>query len=231
MRLLVFLACWKRPEITEICFMSINRLRRIGDVDAFVVISEPEMAVLCDKYGISYTMHENLPLGEKKNHGVREALKRPFDYLLEIGSDDLLKNEILSAYDYSYPVMGLLDFASINLETGSCRRIKGDIMKFGAGRIISRAACESGNVWHPNINKGLDANSTFNLALRGFMEKRIVTDKPLVTNLKGEISIHKYDTRLGYRWDLELALEGLGDDEKEAICSLLNRKSVGLTGS
>jgi hypothetical protein len=228
MKLLIFLAVWKRPEITEICFMSINRIRKLGDVDAFAVISEPEMVPLCEKYGIAYTMYKNHPLGEKKNHGVREALKRPFDYMLEIGSDDLLKNEILSAYDYSMPVMGLLDFASINLANGACRRIKGDIMKFGAGRVISRAALESGNLWNDKRIKGLDGDSTFNLGLRGFFEKRIVTDKPFVLALKGEEAIHKYDTRIGYKWDLDLAMEGLGDDEKEAICSLLNRTSENL---
>src|SRR6478752_4031551 len=96
-RLLVFLAVWKRPEITEICFMGIDRLRKTGlfPIEAFAVISEESMIPLCEKYNIDYCFYKNEPLGEKKNFGLTEAYKKEWDYLVEIGSDDLLKNEYL----------------------------------------------------------------------------------------------------------------------------------------
>ena len=80
MRLMIFLAVWKRPEITEICFMGINRLRKSGlfPIEAMAVISEESMKPLCKKYGIDYVMYKNEPLGEKKNYGLREAMKKDF---------------------------------------------------------------------------------------------------------------------------------------------------------
>lgn len=65
---------------------------------AFAVISEVEMIPLCEKYGIEYLMHENLPVGMKKNAGLSEVLKKDFDYLIELGSDDLMLNNILDLY-------------------------------------------------------------------------------------------------------------------------------------
>ena len=82
-KLLLFLAVWQRPVITEICFMGLERLRKNFNVDAFAVISEDSMKPLCKKYSIDYCMHENLPLGSKKNYGLTQAMKKDFDFLVD----------------------------------------------------------------------------------------------------------------------------------------------------
>src|SRR5688500_10590245 len=106
MKLLIYTAVWQRPEITEICFMGIKRLQKIHKfyISDFAVISEDSMLRLCNKYGVDWCMHENLRLGSKKNYGVKQALKKDFDYMIEIDSDDLLKNEVLTTYKWNAPV-------------------------------------------------------------------------------------------------------------------------------
>src|SRR5688572_7778218 len=127
-KLLIFLAVWKRPEITEICFMGINRLRKSGlfPIEAFAVISEESMIPLCEKYDVQYCFYKNQPLGEKKNYGLSQAMKKDFDYLIEIGSDDLLKTELLEAYAPYFGhkhFIGLSSFYYLNSEDFECRKI------------------------------------------------------------------------------------------------------------
>jgi len=131
MKLLVFLAVWKRPEITEICFMGLVRLRKKSrhPIEAFAVISEESMIPLCNKYDIKYTFYKNDPVGEKKNHGLTEAMKLEWDYLIEIGSDDLVKNELIEKYEPyfgKYEMFGTKDSVIINSENGHCNRLTSD---------------------------------------------------------------------------------------------------------
>ena len=141
---LIFLAAWRRPEITEICFVGLNRIKTRFGYEALVVISEESMIPLCDKYGIKWTFYKNEPLGEKKNHGLNEAMKLEWDYLLEIGSDDLIKDELIELYQ---PLFGKFDYFGtkdaiiIDSETGRCNRLKSDTT-YGLGRCISRKVIE-----------------------------------------------------------------------------------------
>jgi len=141
---LIFLAAWRRPEITEICFVGLNRIKTRFGYEALVVISEESMIPLCEKYGIKWTFYKNEPLGEKKNHGLNEAMKLEWDYLLEIGSDDLIKDELIELYQ---PLFGKFDYFGtkdaiiIDSETGRCNRLKSDTT-YGLGRCISRKVIE-----------------------------------------------------------------------------------------
>ncbi len=146
MRVLVFLAVWKRPEITEICFMGIDRLRNNSrlPIEALAVISEESMIGLCEKYNIKWCFHSNEPLGRKKNFGLDVAMTLEWDYLIEIGSDDLVKDELLEKYEPymgKYEMFGTKDSSIIDSKTGNCRRLASDT-PFGLGRCISRKVLE-----------------------------------------------------------------------------------------
>ena len=147
MKLLVFLAVWKRPDITEICFMGLVRLRKRSrhPIECFAVISEESMIPLCNKYNVKWTMYKNEPLGEKKNHGLTEAMKLDWDYLIEIGSDDLIKDELIEKYESlfgKYEMFGTKDSAIIDSVSGKCRRLISDT-PYGLGRCISRKVIET----------------------------------------------------------------------------------------
>ena len=225
-KLLVFLAVWQRPVITKICFMGLERLRKNFNVDAFAVISEESMKPLCKKYSVDYCMHENLPLGSKKNYGLTQAMKKDFDFLVEIGSDDLLKDEFMDLYSFDRDVFGLRDFAMIDTQTGDCRRLSDRDARFGLGRAISKDAIESFRtegvykLWADGISKGLDNDSTFALARKGYLEKRISTDDPVAIDLKSSVNIWPFNHLMGIEYPIEKALNGLSEKEKVAIKSL-----------
>lgn len=114
--------------------MGLQRLMKYDpvrfQVSAFAVISEKEMIPLCRRYGIEFIEYENLPVGMKKNAGLDEVLKKDFDYLIELGSDDLILNEMLDLYE---PVMksgddffGARKLLMIDATDGNCRQIEFD---------------------------------------------------------------------------------------------------------
>jgi hypothetical protein len=222
MKLIIYLAVWKRPEITEICFMGIDRIRKRGvhDIEAFAVISEEEMKPLCDKYEIEYCFYKNHPLGEKKNYGVSQLIKKDFDYMVEIGSDDILKNEFFDVYGWDLPVMSLKDFLVINTKDLRCRHLSR--YRGGTGRAIRKDALEKvGKLWHDGKIKGLDGNSTINLARVGLME-RVYSTEPVTIDLKSSVNISPFRGSIGYQYDFDKAVDGLSAEEIEAIKALSN---------
>lgn len=222
MKLLIFLAVWKRPEITEICFMGIQRLQKAPgfQISAFAVISEVEMIPLCEKYGIDWCMTKNSPLGAKKNYGVKQALRHDFDYMIEIGSDDLLKNEVLDAYQWDAPVLSLLEFVLIDTEKGKCKLLSSNIPKFGAGRALRRDVIEKGDLWHEKKNRGMDNSSSIRMAVNGFMQRGVKWNFPLAVALKSDTNLWSYRQMRGSKYPLDKALEGLSIEEVTAIKSL-----------
>lgn len=231
-KLLIYLAVWRRPEITEICFMGIDRLRKAGihEVDALAVISEGSMIDLCRKYRIDYVMHKNYPLGEKKNAGLKRALEKGFDYLIDIGSDDLLKTEFLSLYPWKDDLYGLRDFIMLNSEDGQCRRLNDRNGRYGVGRAISRRAVESlGKLWSDGQNIGMDNHSEMNMAINGFLMKRFSSTDPVAIDIKGVENLWPFNYLDGVKYNLDEALKGLSEQEKTAIrCLVSSRKSVHL---
>lgn len=233
MKLLFMIPLWQRPVITEICFMGLNRLRKVGlhEIEVLAVISEEEMKPLCDMYNIRYVMHENQPLGKKKNYGVECALKLDWDYLIELGSDDVLKNEYLTLYDWDRDLMCLQDAVWLDSKTGSARRIRDRTGKFGAGRAISRAAVEKIHpLWNAQKFNGLDGNSVFNLGKKGILGKAYESQKPLVIDIKSEVNIWPFQ-KVGHPYTFEESIEGLSEEEITAIkCLAQDNISAGLTG-
>lgn len=272
--ILVFLAAWRRPEITEICFMGLNRLRKRFPLEALVVISEESMIPLCNKYNIKWTFYKNDPLGEKKNHGLNEAMKLEWEYLLEIGSDDLVKDELIELYQPlfgKYDYFGTKDAVIIDSESGQCRRLKSDTT-YGLGRCFSRKLLEEVcygvdilakegimtrgrttgagkmgffklpmakeleslgrleiigepryRLWKDDINRGLDNNSDYFLMTQGIGHRAVKTDKPLTIDIKGPDNIWKFSDRIGTPYDINEALDGLSDEEKDSLFSMINK--------
>jgi hypothetical protein len=213
--------------------MGIKRLQKVAgfDIQALAVISEESMIPLCEKYGVDWCITNNSPLGAKKNYGLAQAMRKKFDYLVEIGSDDILKDEFLSLYDWDRDVSALSDFIMINTEDGECRRRSKHHAYYGAGRAISRKALEEvGNLWPDKINKGLDNNSTMILSKKKFLEKRVSSSEPVLVSLKSAVNIWPFE-RLGSEYPLEKAISGLSEQEINAIqCLVAKNKSESLIG-
>lgn len=203
--------------------MGINRLRKSGlfPIEAFAVISEVSMKPLCKKYGIEHVMYKNQPLGEKKNFGLSVAMKKEFDFMIEIGSDDLLKTEFLELYPFDNHVFGLRDFIILNSETGECRRHSDREAMYGLGRAISKEALtKCKQLWKDKSMQGLDNSSMFTLAKMGFGERRHSSAEPLAIDIKSEENIWPFNYLNGIEYDFDKAMKGLSEQEVTAIKSL-----------
>lgn len=207
--------------------MGITRLRGSGlfTIEALAVISEESMIPLCEKYNIKYCFYKNLPLGEKLNYGLSQALKLEWDYIIGIGSDDLLKNEILDVYK---PYFGrnhsiaLDSIVFLNSETGGCRWVKSN-SRFGAGKALSRYALEKvPKLYNEKLSQGMDNESCFLLAANGIGEIRLPSDKPLIIDIKSKDSVWDFNAvrGLGEKYPFDLSVDGLSLEEIEGIKSL-----------
>ncbi len=143
-KILFFLAVWRRPEITELCFMGLNRLMKYNsNASSLAVISEKSMIPLCEKYGIEYVEHENEPLGRKKNFGLTGAMRKEWDYLIELGSDDLILNTIFEIYlplmEKGEDFFGSDTMYFIDATDGNIRHYQAKEAQWGRGWGLGRA--------------------------------------------------------------------------------------------
>ena len=143
-KILILIPVWKRPEITEICFSGLDRIRKHrANIEILAVISENEYKARCDTHEIEYTFFENQPLGAKKNHGLKVALDKDWDYLIELNSDDLIKNELLDIYDtLNHDYLALRNFCFLDSKTLRLKEVESKTA-YGIGRRYSRRAVES----------------------------------------------------------------------------------------
>lgn len=228
--LLIYLAVWRRPEITELCFMGIDRLRKhpAYNIQALAVISEPEMIPLCTKYNVKWIMTDNFPLGRKKNKGLIETSNFEFDYLMEIGSDDLITNELLDSYIpyfHKYDFFGISDAAYIESENLACRRLIFHKSTYGAGRCMSRRLLEdmNWNIWDNNLQRGLDNNSTLRIGTKGYTFYKVPPmDVPGVIDVKSQENLWKFNYFLGEEYDINLLFAKLSESEVNKILSFVN---------
>ena len=97
----IFFACHKRLEVLKICLDGIERLKRENkDIEfvPFAVYSGKAEGDLLEKYKVRSLKFSNEYLGHKKNAGLKELMKLDWDYMLEIGSDDIISSKLIEMY-------------------------------------------------------------------------------------------------------------------------------------
>lgn len=236
-KLAIYTALWKRPQITKICFEGIKRLMRYNPAKFHItpvcVVSTLDDAAICEEYGFEFVFTDNLPLGQKWNTGLKYALENiTFDYLVQIGSDDLLDSHILESYEKVITAgihhAGVQDLYFIDPSTRRAIKYRYStqfLRLIGAGRIFSRAALErSYPLWDNEINKSLDRSSEHQLILSGYPHRIIKTEEPRVIDIKSAMNIWSYDHLMdngkGEPVAFESAISWVGDKERELIDEL-----------
>lgn len=154
MKVLCLTALYLRPEVAEICFMGLRRLRRRYDIQPLAVYSG-DFADLCRKYDVIGIDHENLPLGRKWNAGLEVALRYDWDYLMTVGSDDLISEELMELYGWTDDAFGINKCYVYDLPTGRSAIFE-NTYPIGLARCISRAAIEDlGNKVHLRFTRSV----------------------------------------------------------------------------
>lgn len=236
MRVLVFIPTWKRSEITELCFISLERLRKhaatLGyELVPFVVCSDQLNAELALDFNYEIFFYKNDPFGEKKNAGIEEALKLDFDYVMELNSDGIMTNYLFDLYDTyfgKHPFFGVRTLHFFDVKTKRAKRFQyamTDII--GSGRCYSREMIEDviekrGTLWHYRLNKGLDQNGLHNANKSGWFHKQVDPGgKVGLIDVKSEVNIWSFDFfRSVPDCDAKIVLDALEEDERECLLSL-----------
>lgn len=147
MKILLLIAVWQRLDITELVYKHLKKVLP-DNVDVLIVGSEPDHKKLATKYKFQYCEYEN-KLGAKLNYALSVALKSEWDYLMQIGSDDIIHPDLFQEYKkyYGLPVFGIDKCYMHEHATGETKLFSYNREAIlGAGRMISRHAIEQSSI-------------------------------------------------------------------------------------
>lgn len=202
--ILTFTPVWQRPEVFKICLKGIRRLmnydKKRFNIRPFFMVSESWAAEMLLKQKFDFIYVQNDPLGNKKNEGIRYALDNfNFDYILEIGSDDLIADEWLEIaaehLENKVPQLHLSNVYFIDIRTAETAYWQTEKV-LGAGRFISRKSIETvvnrAELWEPTGRRGMDTYSWRQLQRFGIGNMIIDTnDRCLTLDIKSDININQ----------------------------------------
>lgn len=210
MKILLLVPCWHRPEMVE---MFVDNMKRTqcdyADIVPYFILSpeDPDCTRLMNiTEGFSRTYTPNTPLGRKKNKGLHRALALEWDYLMDMGSDDIytdylwryLKPHLLAGDEY----IGILHTYSFNpyLNQGVYLPnyhigMDDQITAQGQGRCIRRDVVERClPLWDDRAPFGMDGYSDERIRSNGYTCQLIdnKTD-PLVCQIKTNVCLTAWE--------------------------------------
>lgn len=120
MKIGILTAIWQRPKVTDIFAAGIKRLQTEFDIIPVVVGSEGLISQrIAERHNFVYLEHRNKPLSKKFNAGLRAFRQYDVDYIMIMGSDDLISNNLIDAYmpymEKREKIIGILDLYFFDL--------------------------------------------------------------------------------------------------------------------
>lgn len=203
MKILIYTAIHKREEITKLFLLGIERLKQYSGhkIYLFCVCSEKADSLLLNKNNIHHVIFPNKPLSDKFEYGFKKALELDFDYMLRLGSDDLLDHEIFDKYynklmQSKVPYFGLKTIGIVEHETLDSLVYSYKIGQkdyiLGGGSMLSRELCmkfkDEPLFNRRKINRGLDRASEIEI-LRHTKSVSVSTASPMLIDIKTKENI------------------------------------------
>jgi hypothetical protein len=211
----ILVLAYERKEITEICFTGLQRniqeFERCGIRATVYVSTDAANAALCDLFGFEHDITDPKPIGKRLNDAVDECLNEHFDYLMQMGSDDLLTTagvyHLSAMITNGCPMFGFNSLYVVKRQTRKMKRYTA-LMVFGAGRCISRnAVINSIPLWRDNSMRGLDGESQTRLNEKANVRPlNIVSNKPCIVDIKSSVNINTYESFKGKDVDIDYSI-------------------------
>lgn len=165
------------------------------------------------KYG-AIPIPNNIPLAERHNRMLSHLMNAEWDYLMQIGSDDVITH-VGYRTAANWMMQGcrfgaFTKLAIVNKDRTKMKYHQG-LGNMGAGRFIRRDVVElvlkNRHLWPPKLIKGLDGNSELNVAeVTGVQVHPINTYLPCVFDFKGDINLHPYTKFTGKERDFDMGM-------------------------
>ena len=196
----LFTCVWGRRAILKLFCEHYDK----WEINKVAVCSTDDDEEFMRHYGWEVIRAENNPLGAKWNAGLEACLDT--DYIIQIGSDDLLSDNYFKAIGklvsegvHLAGIKTLYFWNSLNdecVEFEYATHLKNKFV--GAGRLISTMMVEhileeEGLVWTEKLNKGLDNDSEMRFNKHGYYCKEIKWPNPLVVDIKSDQNIWSYE--------------------------------------
>jgi hypothetical protein len=215
-KIVMIIPCWQRADILSICMDQMdyfhNATQTKIDLTVLYVFSlnDPELKEILTLYKSAihprdFIYSANEQLGRKINDAIDYASILGYDYIMNSGSDDLYHPELIDLYlPFIYmeiPFFGIkscwfyeFDRPSLFFSYYNSEWI------VGAGRMIHKTVIEKvknefGELYLPNINRGMDTMSARRIMLFGYNQIIVNSkDLPLVVDVKSPVNINSFDS-------------------------------------
>jgi hypothetical protein len=211
-KILVLITVWKRPHVFRVMAQNLFFPEWI-DAKIVCVLSENdphlnENLSTCNLFSFETMFADNLPIGNKRNEGLKHGLSYDWQYYFKIDSDDLVHPgywDIIRPYiDGGIQFVGMGQHIAYDTESEESRIIKYKCV-IGGGKFIHRGIVERclrklGYLYPPDQNSGLDNTSTRNIY-------QVTKFKPFIVNGCYLLDIKTLDNINHYR-----SLKGLENE-------------------
>lgn len=205
------LTCFhERAPMSEIFLHGIARLKASipwVELEVFAGITETDEAsvTLAKKWGANYVTCPNSPISNKWNRALAKAALLEWDYILIMGDDDIASPELFYIYreaiEHGEHFFGIRSIFFLEAETGRAYHFRypdsgpNSTRTIGAGRMISRKACEraSFKIWPDNINSSLDMGCDEVLRRNGIYPVVIETHRSMMLDIKSGKNLWNID--------------------------------------
>lgn len=123
MKVLIHTLVWKRPEVTKLAYRGFDRIQRILkdhgiSSEVLITSSEQEHNKIAKDKGYHVFETENFPIATKYNNAMIHTLDHKWDYLMEMGSNNLLSDryveEWIKAAKFGEEIFGLRNFIALH---------------------------------------------------------------------------------------------------------------------
>lgn len=212
-KVIIIIPCWGKSNVLEIVTEQLDKViesnkKRLNISVVYIFSAEDaELKELLNvykniKHNKELVFSSNTRLGEKINVGINKAMELGFDYIMNLGSDDLVHHTIFDYYMESINT----DVAMFGINTVYfcneryamvCQNYNYPNMT-GAGRMIHRRVIEKVHkrmkrLYEPERTRGLDTQSAKRICALGFKQKQIVVPEyPLIVDIKTKDNINSY---------------------------------------
>lgn len=241
MKIMLLIPIYKRPEVLRFILENFNLPEKGLKIELFFVFIISKE----DKYfdtnletvtnflkshdvGGIVVEYANLPVSDKQNMGIQAALSHDWEYLMNLGSDNILSNDYWRTF---YPhLRNEADVVQMkNVVFYDCitdKYVEAVCNLVGAGRLIRRELVETtieeiGYFYTPGFNSGMDTISMRNFTTANRYAKIKTIEGSYCLDIKTTTNINMYDeiTRASQK------TKSISEGEFERYCNLSSLRS------
>ena len=210
-KVMIVIPCWMRNKILHLTITQLNEFceanAHLVNIGVVYILSanDPELSEHIQNINAASHEHyivfsDNELLGRKLNDGIKLALAIGCDYIMNLGSDDLLHPDLIKLYmpfiEMEIPLFGLkyVYFWQPDQHAFLFDYYNGYHI-VGAGRMIHKTVIKKiGDLYPQTINRGMDTASANNILQAGYRQMVVHYDYfPYVVDVKSEININAFD--------------------------------------